>query len=328
MTTLVEALKGQFVSNDQFLELQKAINTGSGSAGDIIEPEIEPELMNAVYQAYPFYTWMKSMGVINGTRSNKPSYLKKLTGGAGGFIAEGGTLTSATDSTYDLLTGTMTTWNFGIEITDQMIKGGQDSIVDIVEQEISDGMESHYADINGGMLTGDGTSNTITGLKSLITTNTTDLDGNEITDKFQLDNAVSDIVAAGGRPSALVTSANVKSQLETVLYPNINISLTPKINVGFQEGGVTFGYQATQYDSPVGPIPIIVDADMPTTENQQRIFFPDVRTIRLRYLQEPVVVDIAKTKLTVPQVLYSFQSFYCRNEAFNGQIYNIGTKTS
>jgi hypothetical protein len=49
-----------------------------------------------------------------------------------------GTLTSATDSVYDLLTGTMTTWNFQLEITDQMIMGSQDSIVDIYDQEIQE----------------------------------------------------------------------------------------------------------------------------------------------------------------------------------------------
>lgn len=327
MAKTLKDLVGDFVKPD-LIELQKAINTGASSAGDIIQPELEPELQNQVYLAYPFYTWMKSMGLVSGTRSNKPSYLKKLTGGAGGFIAEGGNLTSATDSTYDMLTGDMTTWNFGIEITDQMIKGGQDSIVDIVQQEIEDGMEAHYADVDNGMLTGDGTSYTMTGLQSLVTTNTENMNGDEITDKFQLDSMVQDIMDAGGRPSALVTSGNVKSQLESVLYPNINISLTPKLNVGFQEGGVTFGYQATQYDSPVGPIPIIVDPHMPTTTDQQRIIFPDARTLRLKYLQEPAIKNLAETKLTVPQVLYSFQSFYCRAENWNGQIYGIGTKTA
>lgn len=328
MTTLLDAMKGQFIARDEFLDLQKAVTTGSGSAGDIIEPELEPQLQNQVFNTYKFYTWLRSMGCISGTRSNKPSYLKKLTGGAGGFISEGGSLTAVTDSTYDLLTGTMTTWNFGIEITDQMIMGSQDSIVDIVSQEIQDGMEAHYADVDNGILTGDGTSNTITGLQSLFTTNTENMAGDQITDKFQLDDMVQQIMDAGGLPGALVTNGNVKSQIEEVLFPNINISLTPKLNVGFQEGGVTFGYQATQYDSPAGPIPIVIDQHMPSTTDQQRIFFPDARTLRLKYLMEPRVIDLAKTKLTTPQVLASFQSFYCRAENWNGQIYNIGTKTS
>ena len=328
MTTLLDAMKGQFVANEDFVELQKAMSTGSSSAGDIIEPELDPQLQNQVYLAYPFYTWMKSMGLVSGTRSNKPSYLKKLTGGAGGFIQENATLTSATDSTYDLITATMTTWNFSLDISDQLIAGSQDSIVDILSQEIQDGMEAHYSDMDNKILTGDGTSYTPTGFQSLVTTNTENMNGDQITDKFQLDDMVQTIMDAGGRPSALVTSANVKSQLEEVLFPNINISLTPKINVGFQEGGVTFGYQATQYDSPVGPIPIIVDQYMPSTTDQQRIFFPDARTLQLKYLWEPRVIDLAKTKLTTSQVLASFQSFYCRAENWNGQIYNIGTKTS
>lgn len=328
MTTIKEALEGQFVGKSEFLELQKAITTAAGSAGDIIEPEIDARLQNLVVKKYPFYTWMQSQGLIDDTRSNKPSYLQKVTGGAGGFIAEAATLTSVTDSVYDLKTGDMTTFNMGIEISDQMLKGSADSVVDILQQEIQDAMEYQIQAVNAGMLTGTGSSYTITGLQSLITTNTTNMSGAEITDKFTLDSLCQTMMDAGGLPSALVTSANVKSQLETILYPNININLTPKINVGFVEGGVTFGYQATQYDSPAGPIPIIVDPAMPTTTDQQRAFFVDASTLMLKYLMRPTILDLAKTKLTESSVLASFQSFMCRAEAFNAQIYNIGTKTA
>ena len=131
MTTIKEAMEGHFANKSDLVELQKAINTGASSAGDIIEPEIDPQLQNMVVKKYPFYSYLNSLGRVTGTRSNKPAFIKKVSGGAGGFIAEGGTLTSATDSVYDLLTGTMTTWNFQLEITDQMIMGSQDSIVDI-----------------------------------------------------------------------------------------------------------------------------------------------------------------------------------------------------
>jgi len=321
MTTIKEAMEGHFASKSDLVELQKAIDTGASSAGDIIEPEIDPQLQNMVVKKYPFYSYLNSLGRVTGTRSNKPAFLKKVSGGAGGFISEGGTLTSATDSVYDLLTGTMTTWNFQLEITDQMIMGSQDSIVDIYDQEIQDGLEAHLGDIDSAILTGESGGNNPVGLSTLITTNTDNFNGtDEITDKFQLDSMCDTIMDAGGMPSALVTSSNVKSQLEDVLYPNVNAPLIPRTEMAF-------GFQVTRYDSPAGEIPIIVDPALAGGSDDEQILFVDYSTVMLKYLMEPRVIDLAKTKLTTPSVLASFQSFMCRAENFNGKIYGIKTKT-
>jgi len=322
MTTIKEAMEGHFANKSELVELQKAINTGASSAGDIIEPEIDPQLQNMVVKKYPFYSYLNSLGRVTTTRSNKPSFLKKVSGGAGGFISEGGTLTSATDSVYDLLTGTMTTWNFQLEITDQMIMGSQDSIVDIYDQEIQDGLEAHLGDIDSAILTGASGGNNPVGLSTLITTNTDNFSGtDEITDKFQLDDMCNTIMDAGGMPSALVTSSNVKSQLEDVLYPNVNAPLIPRTEMAF-------GFQVTRYDSPAGEIPIIVDPALAGGSDDEQILFVDYSTVMLKYLMEPRVIDLAKTKLTTPSVLASFQSFMCRAENFNGKIYGIKTKTA
>lgn len=321
MTTIKEAMEGHFANKSDLVELQKAINTGASSAGDIIEPEIDPQLQNMVVKKYPFYSYLNSLGRVTGTRSNKPAFIKKVSGGAGGFISEGGTLTSATDSVYDLLTGTMTTWNFQLEITDQMIMGSQDSIVDIYDQEIQDGLEAHLRDIDRAILTGESGGNNPVGLSTLITTNTDNFSGtDEITDKFQLDSMCDTIMDAGGMPSALVTSSNVKSQLEDVLYPNVNAPLIPRTEMAF-------GFQVTRYDSPAGEIPIIVDPALAGGSDDEQILFVDSSTVMLKYLMEPRVIDLAKTKLTAPSVLASFQSFMCRAENFNGKIYGIKTKT-
>lgn len=321
MTTIKEAMEGHFANKSDLVELQKAINTGASSAGDIIEPEIDPQLQNMVVKKYPFYSYLNSLGRVTGTRSNKPAFIKKVSGGAGGFISEGGTLTSATDSVYDLLTGTMTTWNFQLEITDQMIMGSQDSIVDIYDQEIQDGLEAHLRDIDRAILTGESGGNNPVGLSTLITTNTDNFSGtDEITDKFQLDSMCDTIMDAGGMPSALVTSSNVKSQLEDVLYPNVNAPLIPRTEMAF-------GFQVTRYDSPAGEIPIIVDPALAGGSDDEQILFVDSSTVMLKYLMEPRVIDLAKTKLTTPSVLASFQSFMCRAENFNGKIYGIKTKT-
>jgi len=323
--------KGRFATKSELdeirneIEAQKAITTGNSSAGQIIQPEIDPKLQNMVFKKYPFYSWLDSMGMIQDTKSNKPSFLKKLTGGAGSFIAEAASLPGITDSTYELDTGTMTTFVFPLEISDQMIMGSANDVVDILDQEMQDGLEYSLQAINAGMLTGTGSSYSITGLGSTISTNNTNMTGSQITDQFTLDQASQTMMDAGGVPSAIVTSANVRSQLISVLYPQVQYPLIPRTDLA---QGLSFGYQVPTYESPAGPIPIIVDPAMPTTSNQQEMFIVDYSTLRLKYLMEPRVVDLAKTKLTESSVLASFQSFMCRAESFNAKITNIGTKTS
>ena len=318
-----DALKGHFATKEEFIELQKAMTTGASSAGDIIEPEIDPRLQNMVVKKYPFYSYLASMGMVTDTSSNKPSFLKKVSGGAGSFIAEAGDIGSTTDSVYDLETGTMTTFIFPLELSDQLIMGSQDSVVDVFDQEIQDGLEYGLSAINKGMLVDDGQNNKIKGLKSLITTNTDNFGGtDEITDKFQLDDMCNTVMDAGGLPSALVTSSNVKSQLEDVLYPNVNAPLIPRTELAF-------GFQVTRYDSPAGEIPIIVDANMSgSSANSEELYIIDYSTLMLKYLMRPRVIDLAKTKLTESSVLASFQSFICRAENFNARLYGIKTKTA
>ena len=307
-------------TQDQLAELQKAITTESNSAGDIIQPEVDQTLQNLIVLRSPFYAFLQEKGRISETRSAKPSFLKKLTGAAANFIAEGGSITGGADSTFDLITGDMTTAVVPLEISDRMILGSQDDVLDVFDQEIQDGMDLIINTINTGMLTGTGSSYSINGILNQVTTNTTNMSGAELTSKFQVDQLCQKVIDTGGSPTALVTSANVKSQLEELLYPNVQV--IPTVDMAF-------GYQVSSYNAPNGQnIPIIVDPAMPTTANQQKLACVDYTTLMLKYLREPTVVDLAKIKLTEPSVLTSDQSFMLRAEQFNATMYNIGTKTS
>jgi HK97 family phage major capsid protein len=170
--TNINDIKGHFATKAELLELTKALNTDSNSAGDIIQPELDSRLQNMVVKKYPFYTWLDGMGMIQDTSSNKPSYLKKVSGGAGSFIAEAGTIPDVTDSVYDLVTGTMTTHVFPLEISDQLIAGGSNDVVNVLQQEIQDGLEYNVQAINNEMLNGTGANNGFNGLIDLIDTNT------------------------------------------------------------------------------------------------------------------------------------------------------------
>lgn len=319
MTTIKDAIKGHFATKSELVDLQKALTTAANSAGDIIQPELDPRLQNMVVKKYPFYSWLESMGGVQDTTSNKPSYIKKVSGGVGDFIAEAGTIPAITDSVYDLITGSMTTYVFPLEISDQLILGGSNDVVDVLQQEIQDGVEHSIQAVNSEMLNGTGASDGFNGLIDLIDTNTKDMNDAEITTQFELDTLCHSMMDAGGVPSAVVTSANVKSQLIDVLYPNVNVPLIPQADLAF-------GYQVDAYDSPAGRIPIIVDPAMPTTDDAQELLIVDYSTLMLKYLMRPTVIDLAKTKLTQSSVLASFQSFMCRAESFNARMYDIGTK--
>ena len=96
----------------------------------------------------------------------------------------------------------------------------------------------------------------------------------EITGQFELDALCQKMMDAGGVPSAVVTSANVKSQIIEAIYPNVNIPLIPQAELAF-------GYQVDAYDSPAGRIPIIVDPAMPTTDDAQELLIVDYSTLML-----------------------------------------------
>jgi len=317
--TLNQIIAQKFATKEELVKLQKVLNTADGSAGDLIPEVFDPEIISYVVNDAPFLLRLEGLGQVQSHRSKIVSTRVKTSGTATSAIGETDNVPTGSDSVYDKLTGNMTTYVTPIKVSLMSQLGSQD-VTDLMEDEVRDSILDHYKTLNHDMIVGDGTSNTMTGLKNSITTNTTNMTGSEIVSKFQVDQLCQKVMDSGGSPTALLTTANVKSQLDEILYPNIQVP--PSIDMAF-------GYQVNSYDAPNGRrIPIIVDPAVPTTTNQQELYVLTETQLRLKQLLPPTQLPVPASFLGSSEVIASFDYFQIRGERFNGRMYNIGTKTS
>lgn len=317
--TLNQIIAQEFATKEELADLQKVLNTADGSAGDLIPEVFDPDIISYVVNDAPFLLRLESLGQVQSHRSKIVSTRVKTSGTATSAIGETDNVPAGTDSVYDKLTGNMTTYVTPIKVSLMAQLGAQD-VTDLMEDEVRDSILDHYKTLNHDMIVGDGTSNTMTGLKNSITTNTTNMAGSEITSKFQVDQLCQKVMDSGGSPTALLTTANVKSQLDEILWPNVQV--VPSIDMAF-------GYQVASYDAPNGRrIPIIVDPEVPTTTNQQELYVLTEQQLRLKQLLPPTQLPVPASFLGSSEVIASFDYFQIRGERFNGRMYNIGTKTS
>ena len=298
--------------------MQKVLNTADGSGGDLVPELFDPEIINFVITDAPFLLRMQSLGNIQPHRSKIVSTRVKTSGVTTHAIAETDDIPAGTDAVYDKITGNMTTHVTPVKISLMEQLAAQD-VTDVREDELRDAILGHFKTLNQEVIAGTGGSNTLTGLSASITTNTEDMSGEQITSKFEVDDLCRRVMASGGSPTALLTTANIQSQLEEILYPNIQV--VPSIDMAF-------GYQATSYLAPNGRrIPIIVDADVPDDANQQELYVLTEPQIRLKQLLPPTRFDVPAAYLGTSDVIASFDYLQVRGEKFNGKMYNIGTKT-
>lgn len=320
--TLTDILGQQFVSKGDLEELQsammqKVLSTTSGG-GDLIPEVFDPEIISYVVNDTPFLLRLRGIGQVQSHRSKIVSNRVKVSGVSTTAIGEVDNVPEGTDSVYDKDTGNMTTYVTPVKISLMEQLGAQD-VTDVMADEIRDSILDHYFTLNRDIIKGAGTSNTLTGLKTKITTNTTDMQGEELTSKFQVDELCQRVMKSGGSPTALLTTANVISQLEEILYPTIQ--QIPDLEMAF-------GYRVTQYAAPNGrKIPIIVDPSVPDTADQQELYVLTEPSIRLKQLLPPTQLPVPASFLGSSEVIASFDYLQVRGERFNGKMYNIGTKT-
>lgn len=322
--TMTELLGQQLATKGDLSELneaiQKVLNTADGSGGDLVPEVFDPDIISYVVNDSPFLLRMQAVGQVQPHRSKLVSTRVKTSGTATSAIGETDNIPTGTDSVYDKIAGSMTTYVTPVKISLLEQMGAQD-VTDVREDELRDAILDHYKTLGQDMIVGTGSSdNKLLGLKSAVTTNTENMNGNtEITSKFQLDQLCQDVIDSGGSPTAILTTANVKSQLESILYPNVTIM--PSVDMAF-------GYQVTSYDAPNGRrIPIIVDPAVPHTTDAEELYVLTETQIRLKQLLEPTRFDVPAQFLGTSDVIASFDYFQVRGERFQGRMYNIKTKT-
>jgi len=319
MTTIEELMKDEAGMNSLSEYFAgKMLNTADGSGGDLIPEVFDPEIVNYTINDTPFLLRLQGLGQVQTHRSKLVSTRVKTSGVATSAIGETDNIPTGSDSVYDKLAGLMTTYVTPVKISMMEQLGAQD-VTDVRADELRDAILDHYYTLNQDMIVGDGNSNTMLGLKNAVTTNTKDLGGDQLTGKFQIDALCQKVMDSKGSPTAILTTANVKSQLEEILYPNVQVN--PTVDMGF-------GYNVTSYNAPNGRnIPIIVDNKVPHTTDANELYVLTEPQLRLKQLLEPTRFDVPAAFLGTSEVIASMDYFQIRGERFQGRMYGIGTKT-
>jgi hypothetical protein len=311
--TLRQAMDSYFASSAQVEELQKAITTADGSAGDLQPIEYDAEILSMLVKKAPFMARLRAINQVTPARSSIVAYRRKETGGATSFIGETDNIPGTTDSTWQAYTALMKTIVTPIEISDLAQLGAQD-VTDIYAQEIADGMIDHAYMAGRQIIQGTAGANAWDGLTNIITTNTTNMNAQTVS-RTDLRTACNTILRAGGTPTAILTTPEVSAELEDELYPGIrDVNVTELVT----------GINVTAFRAPNGQdIPIVVDYSVPNNANQRELYVLDETVLQNRVLMNPTTIPLAKTKLSTSTVLASFQTFYCRAQTWQARLYNI-----
>jgi hypothetical protein len=312
---LNDALKTRYATQEDLKILQKAMDTTTG-ADKLITVAYDKELQKDVYMQSPFLRYCEANGVVTGANSDKVGYRKKTKNTKSSFIDETEAIPEFTASSFDDAVAKMRTLVYPVEVSDLAQKGVD--AVDLLNDEIQDG----YLDIaqtkDKAILQGVGGDSDkdfpglITSTKTHATSNT-----NKVLDLDTVDNVAQEIIDDGGSPSAIVTTAKVQSQLKNMMESKQRFLDKVDLNIGVR---------VTGYNAPNGvTIPIIVDPNIDTTKTEGHVLqFIDNRSYKVRELQAPTLVDLAKTKLSTSKLLFTWVTAYNRAEQWNGKITNIG----
>lgn len=329
MATLQETLNSHYATKEELIELSKAVAQTAlrqdnkaggypapGTADVMITIDYDAELQKLVQHQAPFLRYLESHGCVASADSAKVGYRKKTQMTTSSFIPETGDIPDHVPAAFSDEIAKMQTLVYPIEVSDMALKGVDE--IDLLADEITDG----YLDIaqtkDVALLTSDGTvpyGPEFKGLFPSIETVAEDAGGVAIT-KDILDETAQEVIDNGGSPSAIVTTARVGRQLNDILYPTVR-------NVDKVE--LTLGNWVTGYNAPNGiTVPILVDPNLPTGDGNDSLAIIDNNSLRVRELQPPTMIELAKTRLTTSRVLYTYFTFYNRAEYKNGKIENIG----
>lgn len=329
MATLQETLNSHYATKDEIIELSKAVAATAlrqdnaaanypapGTADVMITIDYDEELQKLVQHQAPFLRYLEANGCVAPSDSAKVGYRKKQQMTTSTFIAETQDIPDHNPAAFTDEIAKMQTLVYPIEVSDMALKGVNE--IDLLADEITDGFLDIAQNKDVALLTSDGTSAgqpEFEGLFPSIKTVAEDAGGNAIT-KDLIDQTAQEVIDNGGSPSAIVTTARVGRQLNDILYPTVR-------NVDKVE--LTLGNWVTGYNAPNGvTVPILVDPNLPTGNDADSLAIIDNNSLRVRELQAPTMIELAKTRLTTSRVLYTYFTFYNRSEYKNGKIENIG----
>jgi hypothetical protein len=288
----------------------QTISTAEG----VIDVQYDADLERIVNVVSPTYAYLKQVGCETSVDSPKVGYRLKERKTEASFIGEAAELPAHDPSLFTRKSATITTIAYPIEISDIVAKDTEN--IDVVRDEINDGMADISKVKDDAILQGDNSTNAnqFDGFTTLFTSNVTDLQNAQISLE-DLDVLAQSMMDEGGSPSAVFTSAAVGRRLKDLIFAKTIYSYASAQDLGFN---------AVAYVTPEGTrIPIIIDYNLKSSADGDQLIMVDKDTIRIKEYQPAYVQPLAKTKLTTSLVLANTMTMYCRSEQKNGYLYNI-----
>jgi hypothetical protein len=306
-------------------EMQKtAYPQSTTTTADIIEIDYDAEIQKREVSESPFLAFLEAKGRVKTSSSAVIGWREKTNANASSFIAELGPISEYGGKSWEKKTANMKTIIYPISASIMAQMGNQ--AIDLVDDDRQDGYLDISARKDKAFLLGDTDvdANSFNGINKLAETKD-DIDGEPITMDI-VDDMIDAVIAKGGNPDGIVTTARVARQLtREQRLENLHID-----KVEFVPGG-----WVRSYYTPNGEIPLIPNRNLVTFDqdgavdatSEDILAVVDSSAVINKNLLPVSEFPLAMTKLTNDSVLATFTSFGIMAPQKLGVVQGIGNGT-
>ncbi|OEC87885.1 MULTISPECIES: SU10 major capsid protein [Methanobacterium] len=246
-------------------EMQKtAYPQDTTTTADIIEIDYDTVIQNREIAEAPFLSFLANKGRVQSSTSAIIGWREKGNGNSSKFTDERGLISGSLPEyggkTWEKKFANMKVITYPIEVS--LLAQMGNSNVDLVDDDRQDGYLDISARRDKAFLLGDHTvdANSYDGINKLAE-NKEDIDGEPISTDY-VDDMLDRVIAKGGTPDCIVTTARVARQLTREQQLN-DITVG---NLEFVPGGWMESYKA-----PTGLIPVITNKNLVTLDEDGEV---------------------------------------------------------
>ena len=285
------------MSNVDLVDLSKAIDKAiQNTTNQPMSMGIRktPEIHSKTVKYQPFLEFLEAKGRVNDCATANVSFYEETGTNDAQFIGETDDFPQYTAKTFNEVPDRMRTIAVPIQISD-LAQEGTD-FINLKQKFVEEGYISNSNLVEKTLLQGDSTVNPLE-FDSILKDVPTQSNETEPITRQNVRDAFYTAIEAGGRPDVVLTDAFVADQLEDIIDPVIRYN---------NEAEIALGYKVSAYRSPDGSIvPIIVDKNTPSTEDNHSMAILDCNTIEVLFKTRPTYIQLAKTKLASNDGVYS-----------------------
>lgn len=301
-------------------EMNKATQT-TATTEDIIEIDYDPEIKNRLISEAPLLRFLEEKGRVQTSSSSTIGWRNKENKNTSKVIGETDNLPLYGGKDWSKEVEHMKTFVYPISVS--MMAQMGNTVVDLINDDRQDG----YADISAHkdklFLLGDSGSNPdeYDGIHKLAE-NKEDLQDDVITMDI-VDDMIDQVIAKGGNPDAIVTTARVARQLTREQQEK---------NYHIDKSEFVPGGWVRSYYTPNGDVPVITDRNLVTFNSDNSVDKTSLDTLAVidskavinKTLLPVSEFNLAMTKLTTDSVLATFTAFGIPEPQKLGVIEGIG----